>query len=519
MARVSSSRRSFGRPDLQARANVYGMAAGILSDIGEELGRADRVRQVSNANIASIREWGEAENYFRDHAHEPDTFVPYIKNTEEPRWKAISKDIKSRRVLDAVRADFDTNHEKMLIRAEEHADIRKIKNIEVDHGLAIAELEKPPHFGGLLSNVTAWIEKSHETVEHGLAQGLYTEDGAEAEKRRLTEIALTAHIIQDTEGLKEKNAFQAIDNLNSFAEGLGYYGDMFRPDNIAKLKKDYQATKNNSNRIVKEKADLRGKEIQQELWALQKKGELTVEKMNDPEVIEHLSVPEQRTFWNSMNNTRIYTPEEKAKAHTQGIETMVAYRAGQLTLDEAKKTIDKLRSEGRVDPGDGESWTEELLGFKKTKATSSTSAATAMAIKTINGIRKVDMDIYKEAEEEKGEDIDLVAIARRDSNWNQKIIDFNAWVEAEPRTETEINEKVEAMLAPAKEEIAKEVVKRKWWQGPYGSGAAPPFGGSGRDRLKPKEKENPYEKDYPDAYQENGIWYVMKDGKRYRIKG
>jgi hypothetical protein len=33
-----------------------------------------------------------------------------------------------------------------------------------------------------------------------------------------------------------------------------------------------------------------------------------------------------------------------------------------------------------------------------------------------------------------------------------------------------------------------------------------------------KEKpENPFS-EYPDAYQENGIWYVMRDGKRYRIQ-
>jgi hypothetical protein len=29
---------------------------------------------------------------------------------------------------------------------------------------------------------------------------------------------------------------------------------------------------------------------------------------------------------------------------------------------------------------------------------------------------------------------------------------------------------------------------------------------------------NPYAKDYPDAFEENGVWKVVRDGKKYRIQ-
>ena len=182
---------------------------------------------------------------------------------------------------------------------------------------------------------------------------------------------------------------------------------------------------------------------------------------------------------------------------------------------DAKATIDKLRASGAIDAVDGQAWTEELLGFTKSpSAASGNATAMDLAIKSINQIKAIETKYIEGGKSPAGEKIEGEAvtreIAKRNRQRDQLIIDLEAWEKAETRTPTEINEYAEALLAPQKEAIAREVVKRRWFQGVTGA----EYG-----RWYPSQvekKKSPYP-EYPDAYQENGDWFVMKGKDRYRI--
>jgi len=67
----------------------------------------------------------------------------------------------------------------------------------------------------------------------------------------------------------------------------------------------------------------------------------------------------------------------------------------------------------------------------------------------------------------------------------------------------------ENLLKPAKEEAAKKAVKLFIWNA---------FGKMHNWGVPSKKQENPYAKEYPNAFLEDGVWKVIKDGKKYRIE-
>lgn len=276
MRRRSSSGQVAG-----ARANVYAMAAGIVRDITDELDREEQSNQLSNANVASIAEWGATEDWFRDNADKPDTFVNYIAEGKEKRWNAISKDIANPRLLSAMREDFEVRHAKELVRAEERADLQRTSNIRTDHGIAIEGLGKPREYKSEL-DLESHIDDIDEELE--LRSNLYTEKGAAAEKRRLTEMAVSSYVLQDSRGKDEKQVLQNIDGINNVAKELGYEGDMFDPEEIDRLKRDYRTQKNAVDRLAE--LELKAKQYQNDVDLYLRMPE------NDPEQKKPVTITE-----------------------------------------------------------------------------------------------------------------------------------------------------------------------------------------------------------------------------------
>lgn len=101
--------------------------------------------------------------------------------------------------------------------------------------------------------------------------------------------------------------------------------------------------------------------------------------------------------------------------------------------------------------------------------------------------------------------------------WNGTKNDFEKWLLAEERTDKEIEEKLELLIAPEKEKAVEGYLDRLWelW-------IQSPFGILGRKALgiekEGKEKEESPYPEYPDAFLEDDVWKVMRDGKKYRIE-
>ena len=269
-------RRDSFAPDF-SKADMIGEIGGMIGGIGEDLIRAEQASQLSKANIASTAEWGAAENYFKENADKPETFVSYIRNSKSAMQKSIMAGVTNSRARPQVMADFQESHAKMLVRAEGLASLRRAENIRVDHGIAIASLEKTRSYDLGPSDAVDHIEDIHKTVEYGLAAGQYTESGAEAEKVRLTNKAVGTYVTQELlkTGTPEKEALARIDSINSVAKDLFGTGEnLFGPDDIDKLKKNYLAQKTFADYQQKTALEAQQAAAEEEIWDIARTGDV-----------------------------------------------------------------------------------------------------------------------------------------------------------------------------------------------------------------------------------------------------
>ena len=499
-------------PLAQGVANIGAGLAGMV----ERAQRRNADREIARTKLIMIQRSDEQEKFQLENPDKPELWEQnYLKTTKETRG-IISEGAKSNYLTEQeIPEMLEISEAQGLAKVQRDSARQTRINTDVDNRaveISLREDEVIYHFDDSNEDNLESLDKKINDITVHYNSGGYTDKEAEVGIQEGKELWVGRYLTQSVQDKPEEQALKEIGNINTFAKENFGIEDAYSPVEITGLKRSYQAETNNRKRQEKEAFDLRGREIQQELWNSQKEGALTAEMLNNPEVVRHLSVPEQRTFWNSLNNTKTYTPEEKATAHTNGIETMVAFRVGELKQNEAKEKIDKLRAEGKIDPEDGEAWTEELLGFKKSPtAASGNATAMSLGVKSINQIKAIETKALEDA----GGDV-VGEIAKRNAERNQQIIDLEAWEKAEPRTPTEINQYVESVLAPAKDALAKDIVTKTWFERLYPKWTTLGLISTGVRAIR--GEENPYKDDYPDAFKVGDNWYVMRDGKRHRIK-
>ena len=145
----------------------------------------------------------------------------------------------------------------------------------------------------------------------------------------------------------------------------------------------------------------------------------------------------------------------------------------------------------------------------------SEAATVSLSEKTINDVRSFELEAIKESG-------DVRKVAKANSVYDQMIIDLRKWVREGPRTETEINEKTLSMLAPIKEDIAKDIVKGKWYDKLYPKwttlGLLRSVAGKVsdlRDKIDPELPRITTDDEY-DALPSGAEFIDTENGKKYR---
>ena len=531
-------RRGSFAPDF-SKADMIGEITGMIGGIGEDLIRAEQASQLSKANIASTAEWGAAENYFKENADKPETFVPYIRKSKSAMQKSIMAGVSNSRARPQVMADFQESHAKMLVRAEGLASLRRAENIRVDHGLAIASLEKTRSYDLGPSDAVDHIEDIHKTVEYGLAAGQYTEDGAEAEKVRLTNKAVGSYVTQELlkTGTPEKEAFARIDSINSESKDVFGTGDkLFGPDDIDKLKKDYLAKKNFADATAKQKNDIEMEKMRGDFLVKLHKKTLTVDE------IAASGLPTQGDLGQQEFMDRV---DQQAKDILKGDEIVSDMRieaalekmaldvsTGAVKLEDLSKAAAKARyTDKSIDDAGYDGIMSIANREHKTYQANALGEAISYGMRQLVSTEEAKKEMLDALIAGGGDYTEMakkMASAGRlaEENFSQYKRAMNEWFESEKKAgrdpdDDEIYIKSRKTLvhfrgrkldesiygADTPEQEMKKAELSKYFRGLPGQAG----------KFKGKKGQSPY-KEWPDAFLEDGVWKVIKDGKKYRIK-
>ena len=531
-------RRDSFAPDF-SKADMIGEIGGMIGGIGEDLIRAEQASQLSKANIASTAEWGAAENYFKENADKPETFVSYIRNSKSAMQKSIMAGVTNSRARPQVMADFQESHAKMLVRAEGLASIRRAENIRVDHGIAIASLEKTRSYDLGPSDAVDHIEDIHKTVEYGLAAGQYTESGAEAEKVRLTNKAVGTYITQELlkTGTPEKEALARIDSINSEAKDLFGTGEnLFGPDDIDKLKKNYLAQKNFADATAKQKNDIEMEKM---------RGDFLVKLHEKTLTFEEISASGLPTQGDLGQQEFMKLVDQQAKDILKGDEIVSDMRieaalekmaldvsTGAVKLEDLSKAAAKARyTDKSIDDAGYDGIMSVANREHKTYQANALGEAISYGMRQLVSTEEAKKEMLDALIAGGGDYTEMakkMASAGRldEENFSQYKRAMNEWFESEKKAgrdpdDDEIYIKSRKTLvhfrgrkldesiygADTPEQEMKKAELSKYFRGLPGQAG----------KFKGKKGQSPY-KEWPDAFLEDGVWKVIKDGKKYRIK-
>jgi hypothetical protein len=443
-----------------------------------------------------------------------------------------------------------TDRERDLVVTKDHweRESARKENLIYDENVKQWGNNKYNSFGELDRVVEIQVTALNSAHEGDRINDVATKEGHEARLKEMIRKEVTSYALQNPHALESKDGGQPtlveegnINNLNKIANRLGYDGDAFSPAEIAEVKKRYETAKNYAEGKAKEKRDLRARTMEKDIYLGQisenpEDNKNAMELLNTDEAKELLSTSVYRTLNNGFNNTKTPDPVEALKGHAKTTETMAALRAGTLSypegssaIEEAKKIIYEQVALKHLDREDAEGMIEELTGFKKSpSAKSGNATAMDLGIELIKKIRQIRSkaiedggQTYEGGKVIEGEDISR-EVAKSDASFNQMIIDFEAWEKAEPRTPNEINKYTESILAPARDKIARDIVKGKWYDKLYPKwttlGLLRSVAGKVsdlRDKIDPELPRITTDDEY-DALPSGAEFIDTENGKKYR---
>jgi len=257
VARAFTPSRSmiYGSPERQAASDVAGIGLGILSDLSDLQIEAENRRQISNANIALMKERRALKDYFTEHASEPDKWAQYYQENRQKIYDGVMSGITQPEAKNVVVPQLDEELESWMDWVKDESAKQSGFNTNTDYRLGYKSFEEDQIYSGP-EEMLKDLGDAMDYVDKGWNKGvrpvddLPTEDAVIAAKRDLAQKILSNYTLQAPDAeeiLKDPNAYFGIKIKNV----LGKDEPIFGPDDIADLKKEYILNKNINNTEIK----------------------------------------------------------------------------------------------------------------------------------------------------------------------------------------------------------------------------------------------------------------------------
>lgn len=314
-----------------------------------------------------------------------------------------------------------------------------------------------------------------------------------------------------TEELLQNPNEAYINNPNKYLKDMGIEGK-FEPDDVAALNKAYRQGQNIIEGQKVERAQQFDKETRRRILqggSQEELQKLRQEILGNPDI----SGPQLNTLVN-LYDSRIdgmgkkYTDDQKYAAYVKIQEEadpekkmkLLAEHAGGLGFTKAASIYDDI-----TDP------------------TTANDPILPDILGTIDDVYSYSRGVIQKGEKKPEEIQKDIALAGLDTTrLKAQVIEQDKRLIKEGKTPQQRIDAAEALIAPAKEDAAKEIVKTSFW-GRAKQNIKELRAHSSLMSLTPglsfkgKKEKSPYD-EYPDAFQEDGAWKVIKNGKKYRIE-
>ena len=268
VARAFTPSRSaiYGSPERRAAGDFAGQVLGILGDLSDFQIEAEDRRQISNANIALMKEKRAIKDRMANSADSPDKWLQDYKESRQKVYDGVMSGVTQPGARNAIESKLNEELESWNDWIKDESEKQSGINTNTDYELGRS----------------AWLEdrkysSPEEVFEH--IQGFITHEqvgwngGDKPVDRFPTEAAYTESVREGTEQILGNYIMQAPDAEEILKDPNAYFGiisksvlgkdaSIFSPTDIAKLKSQYKTRKAINEADAKKAIEIREAEVE-----------------------------------------------------------------------------------------------------------------------------------------------------------------------------------------------------------------------------------------------------------------
>ena len=526
----------YGAPERQAAANIGATIAGIGRSWGNELLQAEYNRQISNAQVASIREWDSFQKKMDESGATPDKWEDMFEEGSQKMREGIMSGVTMPDAKQSVELELNEQMETWKSVVRKRSEIQGAKNVNVDDEVRNDRINENRLYRGELADpddMFTYLEAGLDNNQAGFdsrVDRLPTLAAKIEADRELTRNIVGDFVVQKLQGMELQEANDFLDQINSYVETLeigtenieGKREDLFSPEDIAGLKQRYKSSMTAAKAEAKFESNKLSSEANNEYVQKIAAGDFSEELIQSIAADGRLEPTDKRTLINWM--------EQRSNALAQDKDDPLTKDDPAIVLDVRSKVYNGIiKTEQQLKSYVGKGISVDtyqkfvaMLPENKDAKSPLTHPSVKRAIADLDAIR--DLDVKEFADEE---DMDLPAYAERAATYQDKIDTLENQILAKYGSVDDVDPKeVTEMFKELTQPIKEEVVK-KWLTGFSGikkglSYVWNPTGMvvdlvKGRFAKDSSSQKSPYP-EWPDAFLEDGVWKVIQDGKKYRIE-
>ena len=268
VARAFTPSRSmiYGSPDRQAAGNLAGQVLGILGDLSDLQIEAEDRRQISNANIALMKEKRSLKDRMAKSADSPDKWLQDYKESRQKIYDGVMSGVTQPGARDAIGSKLNEELESWNDWIKDESEKQSGINTNTDYELGRAawledrKYSSPEevfgHIQGYITHEQVGWNNGDKPVDRFPTESAYKESMREG-----TRTILSNYIMQAPDGeeiLKDPNKYFGIISKSV----LGKDTPIFNPTDIAKLKSQYKTRKAINEADAKKTIELREVEVE-----------------------------------------------------------------------------------------------------------------------------------------------------------------------------------------------------------------------------------------------------------------